>query len=53
MFSKSGKKRYIPKDSFIYKPNKKYNDTGLWDLSKDEFQPLVTFVKTIFLSTDS
>jgi len=48
MFAKEGKKTYTPKDSFMYKPNKKYNDTGLWDLSKEEFQPLITFVKSIF-----
>ena len=24
-------------------------DTGLWDLSKDEFQPLIKFVKSIFI----
>ena len=47
MFAKDGKKTYIPKDSFMYKPNKRYNDTGLWDLSKDEFQPLIRFVKSI------
>lgn len=48
MFAKNGKKTYTPKDSFMYKPNKRYNDTGLWDLSKDEFQPLIAFVKSIF-----
>ena len=48
MFAKEGKKTYTPKDSFMYKPNKRYNDTGLWDLSKDEFQPLIKFVKSIF-----
>jgi len=50
MFAKEGKKTYTPKDSFMYKPNKRYNDTGLWDLSKDEFQPLIAFVKSIFVS---
>jgi len=50
MFAKEGKKTYTPKDSFMYKPNKRYNDTGLWDLSKDEFQPLIAFVKLIFVS---
>ncbi len=49
MFSKNGKKTYTPKDSFMYKPNNRYNDTGLWDLSKDELQPLIEFVKSIFL----
>jgi len=49
MFAKDGKKIYTPKDSFMYKPNKRYNDTGLWDLSKDEFRPLIEFVKSIFL----
>ena len=49
IFAKDGKKIYTPKDSFMYKPNKRYNDTGLWDLSKDEFRPLIEFVKSIFL----
>jgi len=49
MFARDGKKTYTPKDSFMYKPNKRYNDTGLWDLSKDEFQPLIEFVKSIFV----
>jgi len=49
MFARDGKKTYTPKDSFMYKPNKRYNDTGLWDLSKDEFQPLIKFVKSIFI----
>jgi len=49
MFARDGKKTYTPKESFMYKPNKRYNDTGLWDLSKDEFQPLIKFVKSIFL----
>ncbi|KIM07108.1 MAG: hypothetical protein KU29_07490 [Sulfurovum sp. FS06-10] len=48
MFAKDGKKMYIPKDSFMYKPNKKYNDTGLWDLSKKEFEPIINFVETVF-----
>ncbi|MDQ7083822.1 MAG: hypothetical protein Q9M36_02340 [Sulfurovum sp.] len=34
MFAKDGKKTYTPQDSFMYKPNNRYNDTGLWDLSK-------------------
>jgi hypothetical protein len=32
----------------MYKPNKKYNDTGLWDLSKKEFEPIINFVETVF-----
>ncbi len=52
MFAKDGKKTYTPKDSFMYKPNKRYNDTGLWNLSKDEFQPLIEFVKSIFIPSD-
>ncbi len=52
MFAKDGKKTYTPKDSFMYKPNKRYNDTGLWDLSKDEFQPLIKFVESIFVSAE-
>jgi len=52
MFAKNGKKTYTPKDSFMYKPNKRYDDTGLWDLSKDEFQPLIDFIKLIFVTTE-
>jgi hypothetical protein len=50
MFAKDGKKSYIPKDSFMYKPNKKYRDTGLWNLEKDEFKPLIDFVVDVFSS---
>lgn len=48
MFAKNGKKNYTPQDSFMYKPNKKYNDTGLWDLSKKEFEPIIAFVELCF-----
>jgi hypothetical protein len=48
MFAKTGKKNYTPQDSFMHKPNKKYNDTGLWDLSKKEFEPIINFVETVF-----
>jgi hypothetical protein len=50
MFAKNGKKSYIPKDSFMFKPNKKYQDTGLWDLEKEAFEPIVDFVVDVFSS---
>ena len=48
MFSKNGKNYYTPQNSFMYKNNKKYKDTELWDLSKDEFQPIIDFISSIF-----
>lgn len=48
MYSQSGKNLYKPQDSFMHKKNKKYQDTGLWDINKDEFKPIVDFVVNTF-----
>lgn len=48
MFSKKGENLYKPQDSFIYEHKNKYTDTGLWDLNKSEFKPLIDFVLSIF-----
>ncbi len=48
MFAEDGKKKYTPQDSFMYKPNKRYNDTGLWDLDKGEFKSIIEFIESIF-----
>jgi hypothetical protein len=45
MYSQSGKDLYKPQDSFISKKNE---DTGLWDLTKQEFQPIIKFILEIF-----
>jgi len=47
MFSQNGKEKYTPQNSFMYK-NKKYRDTGLWDLSRDEFSEIIEFIMGIF-----
>lgn len=47
MFAVDGKNNYTPQNSFIYKKNKNYIDTNLWDLSKDEFQPIIKFILKI------
>lgn len=48
MFSKEGKDYHIPHKSFMYKKNKKYIDTELWDLEKTRFQPIINFILEIF-----
>ena len=48
MFSKDGKNYYTPQNSFMYKKKRKYFDTELWDLEKDEFQPMIDFILEIF-----
>jgi len=40
LLSSLDKERYTPQNSFMYK-NKKYRDTGLWDLSQDEFKKIL------------
>jgi hypothetical protein len=48
MYSQSGKDLHKPQDSFMYKFEGKYIDTNLWDLSKPEFEPIISFVEDIF-----
>jgi hypothetical protein len=47
-FSKKPRNRNQAQFSFI----DNNEDTGLWDLSKDEFQPLIEFVKSSFLTVE-
>jgi len=48
MYSQTGENRYQPKDSFMSKYKEEYTDTQLWDLKKDEFQPIIKFILEIF-----
>jgi len=48
MFSKDGKDYFTPQNSFMYKKNKKYYDTELWNLEKSEFYPIINFISRIF-----
>ena len=48
MYSQKGENLHKPQDSFMYKYDKKYIDTKLWDLEKKEFQPIIKFILEIF-----
>jgi len=48
MFAKEGKDNYTPQNSFMYKPNKVYKETYLWNIDHPNFQPIVDFVLEIF-----
>ena len=48
MYSQKGENLYKPQNSFMHKKKKKYKDTGLWDLEKDEFKPIIGFIIDIF-----
>jgi len=48
MYSQSGKMLHKPHNSFMYKHDSNYKDTKLWDLSKPEFEPIVTFIVNFF-----
>ncbi|MFT5659428.1 MAG: hypothetical protein ACI9TV_000044 [Sulfurimonas sp.] len=45
MYSQSGKDLHKPQDSFISKKNE---DTGLWDLTRPEFQVIIKFILESF-----
>jgi len=48
MYYQQGKNLYKPQDSFMYERENIYQDTGLWNLEKDEFEPIINFVVDIF-----
>lgn len=48
MYSQSGENLHKPQNSFMYKYDSHYKDTGLWDLSKDEFKPIIDFIIDFF-----
>lgn len=48
MYSQKGENLHKPQNSFMYKHDKSYVDTELWDLSKKEFQPIINFILEIF-----
>ncbi|MEA2100080.1 MAG: DUF3226 domain-containing protein [Campylobacterota bacterium] len=48
MYSQKGENLHKPQDSFMYKKENEFIDTNLWDLSKDEFQPIIKFILNIF-----
>ena len=50
MYSQKGENLHKPQNSFMFKFNESYIDTKLWDLTKDEFKPIIAFVLEIFKS---
>jgi|GEM_PF-1735451 len=48
MFAKEGKDNYTPQNSFMYKQNKSYRDTGLWNIEHPNFKRIVDFVVKVF-----
>ena len=48
MYSQRGENLHKPQNSFMYKKDNEFIDTKLWDLSKDEFQPIIKFILEIF-----
>lgn len=48
MYSQKGENLHKPQNSFMFKHDKSYVDTELWDLSKEQFQPIIEFVLEIF-----
>jgi hypothetical protein len=53
MYSQSGKDLHKPQDLFMYKYDKEYRDTKLWNLKKDEFKPIENFVLKILKGKDN
>ncbi|MEA1955076.1 MAG: DUF3226 domain-containing protein [Campylobacterota bacterium] len=48
MYSQQGENLHKPQHSFMFEKDKIYADTNLWDLKKDEFEPITDFILEIF-----
>ena len=48
MYSQKGENLHKPQDSFMFKKDAQFIDTQLWDLEKEEFQPIIKFILEIF-----
>ena len=44
----NGENLHKPQDSFMHKKENEFIDTNLWDLEKEEFQPIIKFILEIF-----